>query len=86
MESFPGEGEDTKKNSNEICHSSKNNQAYNLKNNLKNNDNNSSLSPSPRNKLRSRKKDFNSIQPNSNLSKKNSLNTDLKQSGNNNNR
>ena len=85
MESFPGEGEDTKKNSNEICHSSKNNQAYNLKNNLKNNDNNSSLSPSPRNKLRSRKKDFNSIQPNSNLSKKNSLNSDLKQSGNNNN-
>ena len=81
MESYPGEG-DVQNNYNEIgCRSSKNNQVYNLKNN----DNNSSLSPSPKNKLRSRKKDFNSIQPNSNLSKKNSLNTDLKQSGNNNN-
>ena len=83
MESYSGEAEDDEKNSKGIgieCHSSKNNQVYNLKNNIKDNDNNSSLSPKQRNKLLNRKKEFNSMQPNSNLTKKNSLNADLKQS------
>ena len=61
-----------------ITFSSKNNPKPNLKKN-----NNTSLSPSnksPRNQLRNRKKDFNSIQINSNIIKKNNINIESKNS------
>ena len=69
--------------------SNKNNLNMNINintNNLKNNKN-SSLSPSPnkknpRNKLKNRKQDFNSIQPKSNIIKKNTLNMELQNSHN----
>ena len=69
--------------------SNKNNLNMNINintNNLKNNKN-SSLSPSPnknnpRNKLKNRKQDFNSIQPKSNIIKKNTLNLELQNSHN----
>ena len=66
--------------------SNKNNVNINIKTNLKNNKNSSlSRSPSnksPRNKFRNRKKDYNSIQTSSNITKKNTIDIDFKTSNN----
>ena len=72
-----------------ISYSNKNNVNISVKNAINNvKKNNNSLSPSPnnkshRNKLKNKKKDFNSIQQASNITKKNNI--DLKKSNNNNN-
>ena len=74
-----------------ISYSNKNNVNISIKNSInsvKKNNNSLSRSPSnksPRNKLRNRQKEYNSIQPSSNITKKNTINIDLKSSKNNNN-
>ena len=68
-----------------ISHSNKNNININIKTNLKKFNNNSSLSPSNknlRNKMKNRKKDYNSVHEKNNITTKNNENIDLKKSNN----
>ena len=90
IELCPGELEDDDDiNKGIISYSNKNNVNISVKNAINNvKKNNNSLSPSPknkshRNKLKNKKKDFNSIQQTSNITKRNNI--DLKNNNNNNN-
>ena len=79
IESFPEE-DDYEEEEKCFYHSNKTN--INIKPNIKKNNKNTSLSPGPnnksdRNKLKNRKKDYNSIQQSHNITKKNTINIDL---------